>query len=433
MFAKAGKEFLDMSKSLRQVAVLTEGAVDIEKLRDQAKDLAANGFGTATDAVNAFYQALSAGQTEEEAKKLTDVASKLAGLGAAAGDTVTTTQAMDLLTTAINGFGKSAGDATEIADLLLTSVKEGKTSIGEMASTFSTAAPLANALGLGIKDVLIPLDVMTQQGTDSATAMTQLRAVMQSMQKPTEELRQVMIAMGSEDATVLFDKFGGFIPTLIALQQETENQNQRFVDMFPNVRALQGALQVLNQNGQMATDTAKKFSGATGTMAKQAEIFAKTPATKFASALSQIKNLFIGIIESLNGSVGIINLFKIMIATMAAFKVGALIAKIATLIASFTALAVAKTAAQTGIGALGAVPAVLGVIGAGIAAAGAIYAANAAFNIKSPKATTGVPAKKELPNINNMTNVYLNQEDGETTSNSPNTNVHSGTGGNRGS
>lgn len=207
LFAGGVKEFADLQKSLRQVKMLSN-QIDTKALKELAEGLAGNFGVKQTDLVNAFYQAVSAGNSEENSRKILKVATALASVGAAAGDTVDVKGAMDGLTSVVNAFGMSADEASGAADMMMESIVRGKTSINEMAHSLGSVAPIANSLGLKLVDILAPLDALTAQGMSTDESMTAIRQIMVSMLKPTSDLQSKIEELGYSTGAQMLQNYG---------------------------------------------------------------------------------------------------------------------------------------------------------------------------------------------------------------------------------
>lgn len=134
-------------------------------------------FGLAKEELTkGLYDALSAGIPQENVFDFMATASKTAIAGA-----TTTKEAVDFLTTAINAFKIPAGEADKVADTLFQTVKLGKTTVGELASSFAQVGPLASASGVAFEEVMAAAATLTKQGTPTAQAMTQIRAAITAM------------------------------------------------------------------------------------------------------------------------------------------------------------------------------------------------------------------------------------------------------------
>ena len=89
----------------------------------------------------------------------------------------------DRLTTAINGYGMKAEDATRISDLLITTQNLGKTTVDELASSMGTVIPVANSVNFGIEELSASYAQLTKNGIATAESGTYLKAMLSELGK----------------------------------------------------------------------------------------------------------------------------------------------------------------------------------------------------------------------------------------------------------
>lgn len=193
-------------------------------------------LGSATELADGMYEVISAGVPAGEAIEFLGNAAK----SAKAGFTDSRT-AIDALTTVINAYGLSAGDATRVSDMMFESVKRGKQTYAEMATSLGTVVPIASQVGLGFDQVAAAMATLTRQGIDANTATVQLRQIMVSVLNPSREAEKTAKALGLEfNATALATKgLNGFLADVMT---KTKGDSEALTQLFGNVRALTGVM-----------------------------------------------------------------------------------------------------------------------------------------------------------------------------------------------
>lgn len=106
-------------------------------------------------------------------------------------------------------FGKSAGDAAEVVDKLVTASKGSKDGIGGMAAAIRGLAPDARQLGLDFDQLVGLLGLMTQNGIDAGKATRGLRTIFQDLQDPTSKFSVALGQLGDTSGD-----FGSAIETI---------------------------------------------------------------------------------------------------------------------------------------------------------------------------------------------------------------------------
>lgn len=136
----------ELDKAMTDAAIVTNmNRKEAWQLLGQYQALA-KGTGLATSEISGIVvEFLKQGRTVSEAMELAEVAAKaakVAGISAA--------EAVDYLTSAVNGFGLAATDAEMIADKFSAISAASATDFEELAVAMSKVAPVAKASGVGV-------------------------------------------------------------------------------------------------------------------------------------------------------------------------------------------------------------------------------------------------------------------------------------------
>lgn len=100
----------------------------------------------ANDIAEDVYNAISAGQKTEDAVGFVGQAVKLAKGGFAE-----TGQALDVMTTILNAYGKESSEAGAVADMLIQTQNKGKVTVAELSSVMGKIIPTANANNVALE------------------------------------------------------------------------------------------------------------------------------------------------------------------------------------------------------------------------------------------------------------------------------------------
>lgn len=191
-----------------------------------------------------YYQTLSAGISDvNDALYVTQVAAKAATAGLT--DTFTS---VDVITTVLNAYGMQAADAQHVSDLLFTTVREGKTTFGELAGSVGQAIPFFAQANIKIEDLLSAIATLTKGGIRTDVAATALRGMVTAVIKPAEEA-----VSAAEDLGIAFNTQAiaakGLVPWMQELAEKTGGSTDAIAKLFPEVR---GMAAVLNLAGKQA-------------------------------------------------------------------------------------------------------------------------------------------------------------------------------------
>ena len=187
-------------------------------------------FGESTKTLSkGLFDILSASVAPEKALEVLEVSAK-----AAIGGMTTTAVAADALTTVLNAYGLSADHATEVSDKLFATVKRGKLTYNELASSIGKAAATASIAGLSLDELLASIATITRAGIRADNAMTSVVGAIRSFLKPTDDGQKLARELGFElnSATLKAIGFTGVMAKINGLSAE------QVAVLFPNIRGL---------------------------------------------------------------------------------------------------------------------------------------------------------------------------------------------------
>ena len=144
----------DFQKSLKEVGTLMGGLTD-RQMKDMSRELRhlSQTSGLALSSLSkAKYDVVSAGfANAADSAKILGATTRLA-----VGGVTSAATAADILTTALNAYGKEAGSVNDVSDTLFTTVKLGKTTMDELGASLGTVLPVARAAGLEFDCIPLP-------------------------------------------------------------------------------------------------------------------------------------------------------------------------------------------------------------------------------------------------------------------------------------
>ena len=223
----------EFQKSMSNVStVIDTSAISTQ---DMTKQLLAldPALGKTTELTDGLYQAFSAGaDTMDEALQTTVDAAKFAK--AALTDSAT---AVDVLTTAQNAYGKELVTTKQASDIFFTTIKEGKITGEQLASTIGQSIPLFASTGIEIEQLASGMAAMTKQGISAAEATTQLNAIVNSVLKPTEAMSEAIKEYGFESSAAFLES-EGLTGVLQLLEDQTGGNADKISELIPNIRAM---------------------------------------------------------------------------------------------------------------------------------------------------------------------------------------------------
>ena len=82
----------------------------------------------------------------------------------------------DTVSSALNGFGLEAKDASKVADLLTGTANASAAGVADMGNVFKYAAPAAHNLGISMEDLATVSGIMMNKGLEASQVGTTMRS-----------------------------------------------------------------------------------------------------------------------------------------------------------------------------------------------------------------------------------------------------------------
>lgn len=175
--AYATKVTAEFDSSMSKVSAVS-GAVgeEFQQLRDKAREMGERTKFSATEAAEAMnYMAMAGWKTGD----MLDGIEGIMSLAAASGESLATTS--DIVTDALTGFGKGAGEAGKLADIMAAASSNANTNVAMMGETFKYCTPIAGALGFSMEDTAEAIGLMANSGIKASQAGTAMRGMMNNL------------------------------------------------------------------------------------------------------------------------------------------------------------------------------------------------------------------------------------------------------------
>ena len=255
----AAVEYLAFEKSIARIGTLIPGqGKQLAALSDEIRKLSTASGLAADDLSAGAFQALSAGVN----------ASDMAGfLKTAAANAVAGFNSMEEsvsgITTIINAYGLSIGEATRISDAMFVANKLGVTTSKELSASIGDVVSMAATLGVSYQDLFSATVSLTTAGINTSKSMTGLQAILAGALRPSGDAAKVAEELGLQwNASALqAGGLAGMIDTLrVAMATGGEEAVSRLV---PSVEGLRVAMRLASDEG------ARKFTGALKEMQTQ--------------------------------------------------------------------------------------------------------------------------------------------------------------------
>ena len=258
---------------------------ELDELRDAAIRLGPTFGKSAGEAAEAMFFITSAGLRGTDAVETLERSLQASAVGL--GDVATIA---DLTTSIMNAYGSDTVDAAKATDVLTAAVREGKLEPSELAGAMGQVLPLASAMGIRIDEVGATFAAMSRTGTDASQASTQLRGIMTSLLKPTASAEKALEEMGlSSEGLREQIREEGLLSVLETLTDAFADNEQGAEDVFGNVRALSGVLDLMGGNVEGTREIFANMADTTGMLDDAFAVTADTAGFQFAQAMAEAK------------------------------------------------------------------------------------------------------------------------------------------------
>lgn len=245
---------------------------------------------------DALFFVTSAGLKGAEAMDVLEMSAKASAAGL--GDTKTIA---DLVTSAMNAYGKENLSAAEATDIVTMAVRQGKAEASELAGSMGQVLPLAAEMSVSFDEVAAAQAAMTRTGTTASEASTQLKSIMAGLIKPSKQAEEQLNAMGTSAAEMRKSiREKGLLKSLMDLRKMTNKYGEEAMSkVFPNIRALMGVLDLMGKNAEDNVDIFKEVSESNGTLEDAFKASSNTLEFKWNKALSKAKVAAITLFDTL--------------------------------------------------------------------------------------------------------------------------------------
>ena len=228
------------------------------------------------------YQAISASVDQADAIQFAGTAAKLAKGGFS--DSAT---AVDVLTTALNAYGKGSGlTAESVSDLLITTQNLGKTTVNDLAGSIGKVIPVAKTYGVSMQNLTTSYAILTKNGISTAESTTYLRSMMNELGKASSGVSKTLVEKTGKNFAQLQADGKNLYDVIDILSESVNGDSTAFANLWANQRAGMGALALLNAGSEEYSKTLGAMAQSGGAAAKAAGTMGDT----YASAKAKIDN-----------------------------------------------------------------------------------------------------------------------------------------------
>lgn len=287
----AVKEAKDYSSALAKLSTIADTTqTPLSDLDDSIMKLSDDTGISAAALAEASYDAISAGQSTEDAVGFVGKANVLARSGFTSMSTAT-----DTLTTAMNAYGLSADQVSSVSDKLITTQNLGKTTVDELGASMGKVIPTAAMYGVNLDQLSAAYVTTTKNGIGTAEATTYINGMLNELGKSGSTTSNILKEKTGKSFSELMNEGYNLSDVLQIIQNEADSSGMSLADMFGSQEAAKAAA-TITQHTTDFTSAVKELGNSAGT-AQQAfdTLEASDPSIQFEKTKTAIQNCAISI------------------------------------------------------------------------------------------------------------------------------------------
>lgn len=281
--AYASIKFSDALAKLSTIADTSK--VSISQFKQQILALSNQTGISATSIAEDAYQAISAGVKTGNTMDFVTKCTRLSTAGFADSG-----QALDLLTTILNAYGMKESDVNMISNDLIRTQNLGKTTVGQLAQSMGLVIPMAHDTGVSLQQLSSAYVMMTAKGVDTAESTTEIRSMLSELSKDGSKSAKILKSETGESFTELMKKGDSLGQVLNILQKYAQKNGTSLKNMFSDVRAGNGALELATNGGQDFNNILSEMSKKGNDTNEAFEKVTNTTGYKLKKSLNDLRN-----------------------------------------------------------------------------------------------------------------------------------------------
>ena len=286
--------------AMAKVGTIADTAkVPLESLSSQVLQVSGDMHIGANEIAEAAYQAISAGQDTGNAVAFAGQASMLATAGF-----TSTTSAVDILTTALNAYGKGADEAGHVSDLLLTTQNLGKTSVDELAGSMGRVIPLAAAYNVSLENLSSGLAIMTANGIATAEASTYTKSMLNELGDTSSTVGKILKQQTGKSFAELNADGKSLGDVLQVLYDSVGGNATKFAGLWSSVEAGTGALSLASSGADKFNGVLQQMQADSGATQTAYDTMTDTMAYKLDGVKTNAQNLGTALFDAVSGRLG---------------------------------------------------------------------------------------------------------------------------------
>ena len=289
IYAGPVQKSIEFQTAMAKVGTIADqNVVPLSQMQKEIINLS-NALGVNANAVaEDVYNAISAGQNTADAVGFVEKATMLAKGGFAE-----TGQALDVLTTILNAYGKESSEAESVSNMLIQTQNRGKVTVAELSSVMGKIIPTANANNVALEQLCAGYSIMTANGIAAAETTTYMNSMLNELGKSGTTADKVLRQAAGGSFSELMAQGNSLADVLNILQTEADKSGKTLADMFGSAEAGKAALTLMANGVEGFNSEVSAMVDSTGAAQAAYEKMMDTTQAKIDKAKTALSNLAI--------------------------------------------------------------------------------------------------------------------------------------------
>lgn len=289
IYAGPVQKSIEFQTAMAKVGTIADqNVVPLSQMQKEIINLS-NALGVNANAVaEDVYNAISAGQNTADAVGFVEKATMLAKGGFAE-----TGQALDVLTTILNAYGKESSEAESVSNMLIQTQNRGKVTVAKLSSVMGKIIPTANANNVALEQLCAGYSIMTSRGIAAAETTTYMNSMLNELGKSGTTADKVLRQAAGGSFSELMAQGNSLADVLNILQTEADKSGKTLADMFGSAEAGKAALTLMANGVEGFNSEVSAMVDSTGAAQAAYEKMMDTTQAKIDKAKTALSNLAI--------------------------------------------------------------------------------------------------------------------------------------------
>ena len=280
----------DFDTAFREISTLLGQPIeDLDEFKESILSYASTSTKPLEEVTQSIYNAISAGVDYSDSIEAVALAEQLSVAGKA-----TLNESLVVLVSSLNAYGLGMDDAERFSDALFTTVKQGQTTLPELASSLASVTGLAATAGVDFEELLAAVATLTSTGTPTSQAITQIQGAISAILKPTSQAASLAKDLGLEFNLSRLQAVG-FSGILSEVQAATGGNAEQMAVLFGRVEALNGVLTLTGLGADKFAENLKAMASSAGSVDQAFDIMVQSVDASSQRVQNALTGLFVSI------------------------------------------------------------------------------------------------------------------------------------------